>query len=271
MQYEEWIQNPGPYGGIDTLEKIKEAKENGSKFLDFSYYTISDIEPLNGLKNVEELFLNSHQIEDLTPLSGLTNLRILEIANNKITNVSALENLFQLEYLDISGNAITDVGPLGKLTKLSSLGVDTNITDLSPLFDNDNLTLWIEPDSEFTSVSSLSDFVKLKELHVFGNVRKSHQDLLNSSLTVTYINWDSSKIYNDLLCADFPYTIEFTKDDINWLGWTQKSHQQITFEEFPIGSRLCHHGASSVVINSSTLRKTTTIYTGSVPVGEIFG
>ena len=54
-QYEEWIQNPEPYGGLDILQKIKDAKESGATCLDLIINNISDLSPLAGLTDLEFL------------------------------------------------------------------------------------------------------------------------------------------------------------------------------------------------------------------------
>ena len=70
-----WIQKPTrPYGGLETLESIKQAKDSGTTSLFLSYNSITDLTPLAGLVNLERLDLISSNITDLTPLAGLINL-----------------------------------------------------------------------------------------------------------------------------------------------------------------------------------------------------
>ena len=61
-KYEEWIQNPEPYGGLDVLQQIKEAKDSGSTFLSFYDNNISDITPLAGMTNLTRLNLSDNPI-----------------------------------------------------------------------------------------------------------------------------------------------------------------------------------------------------------------
>ena len=63
-KFEEWIQNPEPYGGLDVLLNIKDKKETGATKLSLYFYTkkISDITPLAGLTNLTELGLGDNNI-----------------------------------------------------------------------------------------------------------------------------------------------------------------------------------------------------------------
>ena len=83
QQYEEWIKNPEPYGGLKVLEKIKKVKDSGAQEIILKYSNISDISPLAGLTNLKMLRLNN--ISDLSPLAGLTNLKQLWLGSTPIT------------------------------------------------------------------------------------------------------------------------------------------------------------------------------------------
>jgi len=104
QKYQVWILNPEPYGGLEVLQKIKDAKESGAtEFVDhpFAVYGIgiSDISPFEGLNRFERLSLGINNISDLTPLSSLTNLRFLNLEENNISDLSPLVNLTQLVQL----------------------------------------------------------------------------------------------------------------------------------------------------------------------------
>ena len=77
-KYEEWIQNPEPYGGVSVLQQIKQAKDSGATQLwRLNNNNISDLTPLAGLTNLTTLHLGENNISDLTPLAGLTNLTFI--------------------------------------------------------------------------------------------------------------------------------------------------------------------------------------------------
>ena len=104
QKYQVWILNPEPYGGLEVLQKIKDAKDSGAtEFVDHPHAVygigISDISPFEGLNRFERLSLGINNISDLTPLSSLTNLRFLNLEENNISDLSPLVNLTQLVQL----------------------------------------------------------------------------------------------------------------------------------------------------------------------------
>jgi hypothetical protein len=144
-KWAEWEADPEPYGGLEILAKIKEAKESGDTSLDLRDLQISDLTPLKGLTNLETLWLRNNKISDLSPLKGLTNLEALWLGGNQITDVSPLKELTNLKVLRLGGNQITDVSPFKGLTNLRVLVLTKNkISDLSPLKGLMNLKeLWL--------------------------------------------------------------------------------------------------------------------------------
>jgi hypothetical protein len=115
-----------PFGGLEVLAKIKEAKEIGATKLSLHSNEISDVSPLAGLTKLEYLHLGSNQITDLSPLAGLTNLKELRLNGNQISDLSPLKGLTNLEYLDLYENQISDLSPLARLTKLEELHLGFN-------------------------------------------------------------------------------------------------------------------------------------------------
>ena len=101
---------------------------------------ITDITPLTGLVQLEELFLEANTISDFTPLAGLTNLRTLALDRNHISDISGLSGLTSLDILSLNANDISDVSPLENLTNLRDLYLLYNnirdITPLQPLLDD---------------------------------------------------------------------------------------------------------------------------------------
>ena len=141
QKYAEWIQNPEPYGGLETLEAIKQAKDSGTTSLFLSYNSITDLTPLAGLVNLEVLDLISSNITDLTPLAGLINLEVLALNNNNVSDLTPLAGLTNLWGLSLHKNNISDLTPLAGLVNLNGLVLSrNNITDLTPLHGLTNLT-----------------------------------------------------------------------------------------------------------------------------------
>jgi sulfatase modifying factor 1 len=124
--YEEWILDPEPYGGLNVLQQIKEAKQTGATELDLDQNNISDLTPLAGLTNLKVLDLNQNNISDLTPLSGLTNLKMLTLRGNNISDLTSLTGLTNLIWLGLDQNNISDLTSLAWLTNLITLNLEGN-------------------------------------------------------------------------------------------------------------------------------------------------
>ncbi|XP_069710403.1 leucine-rich repeat and coiled-coil domain-containing protein 1 [Phaenicophaeus curvirostris] len=71
--------------------------------------SISRIEGLGHLRNLQHLDLSSNQIRRIEGLSFLANLRTLSLSCNLITRVEGLEKLFNLTTLNLSYNRIHDL------------------------------------------------------------------------------------------------------------------------------------------------------------------
>ena len=127
-KWAEWEANPEPYGGLEVLAKIKEAKESNTTSLDLRYNKISDLSPLDGLTNLEVLKLYGNEISDLSPLKGLTKLKALDLGGNLISDLSPLAGLTNLTVLILIVNVIADLSPLKGLTNLEFLSLHGNFT-----------------------------------------------------------------------------------------------------------------------------------------------
>ena len=107
-KWTEWEANATPYGGLEALAKIKEAKESGSTELDLSKSKITDITPLAGLTDLKRLDLSDSPITDITPLAELTNLELLVLSEIPITDITPLAGLTKLRGLNLINNPIPD-------------------------------------------------------------------------------------------------------------------------------------------------------------------
>ena len=90
--------------------------------------TISSIEGLQYLINLERLILGEHEFSDITPLAGLIHLHYLELWGNQISDITPLAGLDNLTHLSLGGNQITDFRPLGNLNLNILFASDQSIT-----------------------------------------------------------------------------------------------------------------------------------------------
>ena len=91
--------------------------------------------------------VNNNQITDVTPLSGKPQLEELRMENNRITQLSGITGLTGLKYLLMYGNPVTVIEAVRDMPALEDLRVDdAQITDWSPAdhvrFINTNNDYW---------------------------------------------------------------------------------------------------------------------------------
>ena len=86
----------------------------------------NEVEGLENLRELTDLYLRSNNIKEITDLDKLVNLAILYLENNKIEWISGLENLSNLQRLYLSGNNIHEIEGLENLTNLRILHLNDN-------------------------------------------------------------------------------------------------------------------------------------------------
>lgn len=149
-------------GSISILNDLKMLKN--LEYLDARNLGIKDISALSGLVKLDYLNLNHNKISDVSPLKNLKKLERLYLSDNNITSIKSLAGLTKLEILNLSGNKISDISALSKLKKLWYLDLDSNsIRDLKPLSGLPRLEeLYLNKNS----ISSVTPLAKLTSLTV---------------------------------------------------------------------------------------------------------
>ncbi len=193
-QWEDWESNPSSFGGILTLNKIKNAALSSSHRLDISYHRITDLEPLGQLPNLRELYLQGNEIEKLAPLSSLKSLEILDLSSNLIADIGPLGSLTSLRELNLDDNEITDANytvfdQLVDLSRLEKLSIARN--DISDTSGIEFLTGLEELNLIDNSIRSVSGLVELPALHTLdlgGNLLVSFPEFPDDNqLKVVYL------------------------------------------------------------------------------------
>ena len=111
-----YAESPSREGLNPSLEPLKGLV--GLKILSAARSRITDISPLSGLVNLEELELFGNQlISDVSPLASMHKLRRLNLHRNNITDVSSLASLRSLVWVDLAFNNISDISPMEGLPK----------------------------------------------------------------------------------------------------------------------------------------------------------
>ena len=102
--------------------------------LDVGYTQVTSLEPLAGLRALEDLRADATHVSDLTPLKETTSLMVLSVAFTPVSDVTPIAGLVHLKNLVLARTDVQDIGPLKQLTQLWSLDIQgTPIRDFSPL------------------------------------------------------------------------------------------------------------------------------------------
>lgn len=95
---------------------------------------LSDISPLAGATNLEDVSLGCTDVSDLTPLAGLTALMSLGLQGTYVSDLEPLAGLPALRTVTLAYTPVEDVSPLAGLTALTWLDLTgSSVTDVSPL------------------------------------------------------------------------------------------------------------------------------------------
>jgi Leucine-rich repeat (LRR) protein len=155
------ITDISPLSGLTNLQNL-----NLNDATPFRHSQITDISPLSGLTNLQSLGLACLPITDISPLSGLTNLLFLNLNQDPIADISPLSGLTNLQTLWLNYDQIIDISPLAGLTNLQDLdlGGNNKITDVSPLSGLTNLQTLNLDANTITDISPLSGLTNLQTL-----------------------------------------------------------------------------------------------------------
>lgn len=132
--------------------------------------TITSVQPLAGLGNLQFLDLAKNQISDVSPLAGLVKLQYVKLDHNVVAQVDGLEKLQNLRALYLSQNKLSSLAPLAGLAKLQSLYLDENqIVDLSPLSELKWLSTLALRNNQVANLQPLGSLTELRFTFLEGN------------------------------------------------------------------------------------------------------
>ena len=116
-----------------------------------------------------ELDLSGTSVSDLSLLVNLTMLESLDLMGTSVSDISPIANLTELRSLDLMGTQVSDLNPLAKLTELRSLDlVDTPASDLAPVMNLRNLQLLGVENAQVSDLDLLVNLPKLQSLFLSG-------------------------------------------------------------------------------------------------------
>ncbi|WP_066497269.1 leucine-rich repeat domain-containing protein [Abyssisolibacter fermentans] len=178
-----------PVGDIYPLELL------GIEYLDDDLLDeeekINNIDGIQYMLNLEELYLNDNSISDISYLSGLTNLQDLAMYNNKISDISALRDLENLELLNLENNKIKDISCLKDLCKLDTLVLNNNNIDRLPRLSG--ISLLELGSNNIKDISSIVNMYGLWYLDISNN-QISDISWINSNIDLEIVDLSNNKI-----------------------------------------------------------------------------
>ncbi|MBU3181425.1 leucine-rich repeat domain-containing protein [Clostridium psychrophilum] len=181
---------------IDKPEgKIYKSDVKDITALDATGKNIKDISGIQNLVNLKTLTLEKNSISNIEPLAQLTNLEELNLDNNDIKDISAIKNITSIKSLSLSSNRIDDISDMKNLTNIEKLDLDSNeIMDLSPLSGMSYINYINLSSNKINNIDKLNNLENLNSLY-----------LANNSIT----NYSGIKgIYNKIKNKDFKLETE---------------------------------------------------------------
>ena len=182
-----FIKNIPTLEGIDfsenDIQDISFLKDYPNlKLVSAAGNNIENIDVLKNLTNLESLNLDNNKIKDISALKDLNHLRAVSLENNNITKLDALSNKNELERLFLSNNSGLELATL-KNDSLEQLTVNnTNIRDLSVVYNLPKLKKLVANDNKITTLSHLGNAKVLESVEVNNNKIDS-LDFENSTIT----------------------------------------------------------------------------------------
>ncbi len=212
--------------------------------------TITTLEPLSELSELQTLNISGTNINDLTPLRNANKLKVLKAANTRIDDLSPLKYDIMLEELDVANTDVSDLSVLEILSNLEKLNIShtkvntleqvtscpalaylyaegTQINTLSHLsglegivsLNVNNTTISdLSPLSQMTSLQSLKiSQTRVNNLYALGEM-KSLKELYCSNTGISDLSPLKShrmlsKVYCDNTRIDVQQASEFTKEN----------------------------------------------------------
>jgi Leucine-rich repeat (LRR) protein len=150
---------------IDQLYRFVEIDS-----LDISGLNLSDLSPLEALRNLKFVNLSNTKISKLGPISNVTFLEHLDISNTSTSDIQFIKYSDRLKYLDISNTQIEDISELANLKAIRSLKANkTPVMSFEVLNEFKNLETLSLVENGFNNAENIKELVKLEELDLSKN------------------------------------------------------------------------------------------------------
>ena len=140
--------------------------------LDFSRTEISDLTPIQHLKQLKQIISRENELSGLRGIENFPNLVSLDISFNNLnlSELRGIENSPNLVSLDISDNNLSELRGIENFPNLVSLDIsENNLSDLRGIENLKNLeSLDLDGNSGLTNLSGIEILQKLQSLDLSG-------------------------------------------------------------------------------------------------------
>ena len=129
--------------------------------------TITTLEPLSELSELQTLNIAGTNINDLTPLRNANKLKVLKAANTRIDDLSPLKYDIMLEEVDVANTDVSDLAVLEILSHLEKLNVsNTRVTTLEEVTNCPNLAFLYAENTQINTLAPLAELENISSLNV---------------------------------------------------------------------------------------------------------
>lgn len=211
---------------ITSLDPLSELSE--LQTLNITGTNINDLTPLRNSNKLKVLKAANTRIDDLTPLKYDIMIEELDVANTDVNNLSVLEILSNLEKLNVSHTQIATLEEVTNCPKMAFLYAEgTHINTLAPLTELEGIVSLNVSNTTINDLSPLTHFASLQSLKI-SQTRVTNLNALEEmkSLKELYCSNTSindltplknhrilSKIYCDNTRINVQQASEFTKEN----------------------------------------------------------
>lgn len=148
-----------------TEEPIED--ELGESVRKYGYYTVSDVLPEEGYKNIKNLYCSWRNIKSADGISKLSNLENLELSGNQDLNYIDLSNNSNLKYINLQNQNLSSID-LSNMPNLESLYLNNNKLTSINLSNNTNLK-YLDISSNNITEIDLSSNILLESVNLSNN------------------------------------------------------------------------------------------------------
>ena len=158
--------------------------------------TITTLEPLSELSELQTLNITGTNINDLTPLRNANKLKVLKAANTRIDDLSPLKYDIMLEELDVANTDVSDLSVLEILSNLEKLNVSrTHVNTLEEVTNCPNIAYLYAEGCQINTLAPLAELQNIVSLNV-NNTTVSDLSPLSNMTSLQSLKISQTRVNN---------------------------------------------------------------------------